>query len=211
MIFFIASTSARRICRSSGRGCTVTPSAPKRSQSMATRATSGLLPPRELRRVAALLISFSKNSFSAFQIFHKMLGRQIIRFGGKKYALVQSCQYIKRLRIVVEAADLQIGILFSNGFFYFVVVGGSVPFVFGQFCFVIHIKRDYNEIVFEALQYGGVAPHASFHFPTVGAAVPGEVDEEGFLLLAGAGHRFVVVEIAANAMRQMQKLGIFRG
>ena len=40
----------------SGRGCTVIPCAPKRSQSSAARTTSGRLPPRELRTTAILLM-----------------------------------------------------------------------------------------------------------------------------------------------------------
>src|SRR6476661_9562952 len=44
------------MCRSSGRGCTVIPSAPKRCASTAAFTTSGLLPPRLLRSVASLLI-----------------------------------------------------------------------------------------------------------------------------------------------------------
>ena len=53
---FIALTSAYLICLSSGLGCTVMPSAPKASQSRAAFSTSGLFPPRALRRVANLLI-----------------------------------------------------------------------------------------------------------------------------------------------------------
>ena len=49
-------TSSLRICRSSGRGCTVMPCAPNNSQSTAKRCTSGRLPPRALRSVATLLI-----------------------------------------------------------------------------------------------------------------------------------------------------------
>src|ERR1700722_6185425 len=56
MMSLIAYTSAYRICLSSGRGCTVTPSAPKRCASTAALTTSGLLPPRLLRRVANLLM-----------------------------------------------------------------------------------------------------------------------------------------------------------
>ena len=55
-IFFSLKTSSYRICLSSGRGWTVMPWAPKRSQSLATCIRSGLLPPRELRRVAILLM-----------------------------------------------------------------------------------------------------------------------------------------------------------
>ncbi len=51
-----AYTSLRRMCRSSGRGCIVMPSAPNRSQSVANCSTSGRLPPRALRRVATLFI-----------------------------------------------------------------------------------------------------------------------------------------------------------
>lgn len=42
--------------RSSGRGCTVTPSAPKRCTSMAAFTISGLLPPRLFLSVANLLM-----------------------------------------------------------------------------------------------------------------------------------------------------------
>ena len=44
------------ICLSSGRGCTVMPSAPKSSQSSATFTTFGTSPPRALRSVATLFI-----------------------------------------------------------------------------------------------------------------------------------------------------------
>src|SRR5262245_5452511 len=44
------------MCLSSGRGCTVTPSAPKRCASMAAFTTSGLLPPRLFLSVANLLM-----------------------------------------------------------------------------------------------------------------------------------------------------------
>jgi hypothetical protein len=43
------------MCRSSGRGWTVMPCAPASTQVCATRSTSGTLPPRALRSVAALL------------------------------------------------------------------------------------------------------------------------------------------------------------
>ena len=56
MYFFSSSTSVRRICRSSGLGCTVMPCPPNCSQSRATCSKSGLLPPRALRNVANLLI-----------------------------------------------------------------------------------------------------------------------------------------------------------
>ncbi len=49
-------TSARLIWRSSGRGCTVIPSAPKDSMSRAVASTFGLSSPRAFRRVAILLI-----------------------------------------------------------------------------------------------------------------------------------------------------------
>ena len=52
----IALTSAYLMCRSSGLGCTVMPSAPNISQSAATLRTSGWLPPRALRSVATLLM-----------------------------------------------------------------------------------------------------------------------------------------------------------
>src|SRR5438445_4943778 len=44
------------MCRSSGRGCTVTPSAPNNCASMAALTTSGLSPPLLFLRVANLLI-----------------------------------------------------------------------------------------------------------------------------------------------------------
>ena len=53
---FNALTSEYLICLSSGLGCTVMPSAPKRSQSKAALITSGMFPPREFRNVAILFI-----------------------------------------------------------------------------------------------------------------------------------------------------------
>ena len=44
------------MCRSSGRGCTVIPCAPKASQSFAVFNTLGILPPLALRSVAILLM-----------------------------------------------------------------------------------------------------------------------------------------------------------
>ena len=52
----MALTSEYLICLSSGRGCTVIPSAPKFTQSRAAFSTSGMFPPLALRRVANLLI-----------------------------------------------------------------------------------------------------------------------------------------------------------
>src|SRR5579871_1097660 len=48
--------SARLICRSSGRGCTVIPWAPRSSIKRAILIRSGLLPPRAFLMVAILLI-----------------------------------------------------------------------------------------------------------------------------------------------------------
>ena len=64
-IGFRDNTSLRVICLSSGLGCTVMPCAPNFSQLMAASITSGLLPPRALRKVAILLI-FTLNCFSVF-------------------------------------------------------------------------------------------------------------------------------------------------
>ncbi|MNR39669.1 hypothetical protein D3C85_1578950 [compost metagenome] len=54
--------------RSSGLGCTVIPFAPKRSQARAAANTFGLFPPRELRRVAILLM-FTDNAVMLISIF----------------------------------------------------------------------------------------------------------------------------------------------
>ena len=62
-------TSLRVICRSSGLGCTVMPCAPNFSQLIAATITSGLLPPRALRKVA-ILFMFTLNCVIAF-LFQK--------------------------------------------------------------------------------------------------------------------------------------------
>ena len=59
-ISFSRGMSAYRICRSSGRGWTVTPCAPKVSQSFASWMRLGRLPPRELR-MRAILLMFTLN------------------------------------------------------------------------------------------------------------------------------------------------------
>src|SRR6185312_17352104 len=60
------------MCLSSGRGCTVIPSAPKVMMSLAVLIRSGLLPPRELRSVAILLI-FTDNFVMALIVCAKIL------------------------------------------------------------------------------------------------------------------------------------------
>ena len=64
---FIALTSEYLMCLSSGRGCTVIPSAPNFSQSTAAFSTSGILPPLEFLRVA-ILFMFTLSLVMAFYV-----------------------------------------------------------------------------------------------------------------------------------------------
>src|SRR6185312_8536747 len=70
------------MCLSSGRGCTVIPSAPKVMMSFAVLIRSGLLPPRELRSVAILLMftdNFVMALFVSAKILHPLYASEIGR------------------------------------------------------------------------------------------------------------------------------------
>ena len=82
--FLKSYTSAYLMCLSSGRGCTVMPSAPNRSMFNAVFITSGLLPPLEFRSVAILLM-FTDNFVMCRCVSNNFKNKLLKDFSGKFY------------------------------------------------------------------------------------------------------------------------------
>ncbi|MNL66876.1 hypothetical protein D3C87_1914050 [compost metagenome] len=96
---------------------------------------------------------------------------------------------------------MQVGILRADGFLHLVIVFGSIPLRFWELGLIVDVQCDDHIVIVEALQYGGIYPHAGFHFTAVHAAVAGEIDEHGFVHFFSISQCLLVVVKAFEFVR----------